>query len=558
MVLLFQWFADTIHIIPFPHSLLIEPGVALRVQLAPNTYRVYSTGSDPTSGADQNQLKCAQIAIDAGVLDFIKATGAIDHRSLNMGGQTMWPSVQDFIKKTIPRPFPEPEFLECETKAEAEIKSWFNRILQNANKSRTVPLTLKHSFHYLQQKQCHGCVLRIEDPLKDPKEAKSYLVEPGFSKKNTAKLAVCLRAMSEGVGSFLRGYVPAITKAATISLPVKAPENPSENQGASLEMKRYANETFYPQLLAACQAIGPQVVPLFFYQNNKTNKKIGCTLKLMIPPPSETPLAPTVHLDKNNTVSRKYNVPMQYSSEDEARIAVLRLAEKMGALQFVKDRGAPPMGKTIPPKPNKATQSQATHSLLRPETKSQAKPTKVQPMRVPKDRDKDTNQPNVALAYGDVEPGEIVPPVAGSSTSSKSSRPSHPTAALPRRPYQYPDQLYVPHPFNPSTPVPYGTPTSAHPAPMPGLGMYGMGTGGSPFTYPSGSAYPSHQNTFPFTPQPPIQPPLPPSNSNRFAPHPTPLGGHGAKRKRGSDDAQEKKSGGSSGRGGSDNKRPRK
>lgn len=118
----------------------------------------------------------------------------------------------------------------------------------------------------------HGCVLRIEDPLKDPKEAKSYLVEPGFSKKNIAKLAVCLRAMSEGVGSFLRGYVSAITKAATISLPVKAPENPSENQGASLEMKRYANETFYPQLLAACQAIGPQVVPLFFYQNNKTNK----------------------------------------------------------------------------------------------------------------------------------------------------------------------------------------------------------------------------------------------------------------------------------------------
>lgn len=96
------------------------------------------------------QLKCAQIAIDAGVLDFIKVpSGAIP--SSNKGCSAMWPSVQEYIQKTLPRPLPEPEFADDDVKAEAEILDWLNKSFQSANKSRTIPL--KVSFHFLQNKQ---------------------------------------------------------------------------------------------------------------------------------------------------------------------------------------------------------------------------------------------------------------------------------------------------------------------------------------------------------------------------------------------------------------------
>lgn len=133
----------------------------------------------------------------------------------------------------------------------------------------------------------HGCLLRIEDPTRDPPQVQNYLVEPGFLKRSDAKLAVCLRAMSEGVGNFLRGLIPVDTQAPVsaektetqkISLHIQAPaakkkqkHRQKEKQEITLEMRRDANETVWPQLLAAYRAIDPHISPTFFYQIEHRN-----------------------------------------------------------------------------------------------------------------------------------------------------------------------------------------------------------------------------------------------------------------------------------------------
>lgn len=46
----------------------------------------------------------------------------------------------------------------------------------------------------------HGAVLRVESP----DDCKTYMVDPGFPKRADAKIAVCLLAMSQGVGKYIR------------------------------------------------------------------------------------------------------------------------------------------------------------------------------------------------------------------------------------------------------------------------------------------------------------------------------------------------------------------
>jgi len=46
----------------------------------------------------------------------------------------------------------------------------------------------------------HGCILRIQRPG----ETRTYLVDPQFPKRTEARSAVCLLAMSQGVGNYIR------------------------------------------------------------------------------------------------------------------------------------------------------------------------------------------------------------------------------------------------------------------------------------------------------------------------------------------------------------------
>lgn len=140
----------TIHLIRY-----LDHGAALNVQLtSPRMRRVYSTPENTKSNA---QVVCAQTAIACGVLDFIKfGGGQVRPSSPNpptsdRGTAMVWSNVQEFIN-TLPRPFPESEFEDNPQKVEDGILQWFNKLRQDANKTRAHPL--KFHFHFLQVK--HG------------------------------------------------------------------------------------------------------------------------------------------------------------------------------------------------------------------------------------------------------------------------------------------------------------------------------------------------------------------------------------------------------------------
>ncbi|KAF5376180.1 hypothetical protein D9757_009330 [Collybiopsis confluens] len=320
-----------------PRWFTYENGAVLRVQVSrvdKRAFRVYST---PENTPSEPKRTCAQIAIDNGVLEFIKSYQSQARLSAdpltairgNVGEDNegeIWASIEDFMK-TLPRPLPEAEFETNPDNAEKNIMSWFNTLFQVANKHRASPL--QQHYHTLLCGQRHGNLLRIEDPNSDPKQAKSYLAEPRFSKKKKAKVAVCLQAMSDGIGDFFRSFIPGKGAAVTSVDTKTVPES----------MHHHANKVIWPQLMTACQEIDPKMVPAIHYMSCKG--KIGCTLKISVPPlpGSNTPAA---MLNKNGEISRKYTVPAEYSSNEDARAAVLYEAGQKKVVQLVKHRGNPP------------------------------------------------------------------------------------------------------------------------------------------------------------------------------------------------------------------------
>lgn len=76
----------------------------------------------------------------------------------------------------------------------------------------------------------HGSILRIERPG----ETKTYLVDAQFPKRSDAKSAVCLLAMSQGVGDYIR----ELKEAAENKLPA--------------DKRKLANEKILQTLAADC------------------------------------------------------------------------------------------------------------------------------------------------------------------------------------------------------------------------------------------------------------------------------------------------------------------
>ena len=90
----------------------------------------------------------------------------------------------------------------------------------------------------------HGCLLRLERPG----EVKSYLVDAQFPKRAEAKSAVCLLAMSQGIGSYIRGVGKAV------------------EDKLSPATRKHVNEVLLPLLHAEYRtARGPGVPPVFEY-----------------------------------------------------------------------------------------------------------------------------------------------------------------------------------------------------------------------------------------------------------------------------------------------------
>ena len=90
----------------------------------------------------------------------------------------------------------------------------------------------------------HGVLLRLERPG----ESKSWLVAARFSKRAEAKAAVCLLAMLEGVGDYIRAIIKEVDDRLTPA------------------MRKSANDVLLPMLFAEYRKLWPGGTPPFDYE----------------------------------------------------------------------------------------------------------------------------------------------------------------------------------------------------------------------------------------------------------------------------------------------------
>ncbi|TFK35030.1 hypothetical protein BDQ12DRAFT_612281, partial [Crucibulum laeve] len=282
-------------------------GCALRVSLSPHAFRVCSVDSTYPSHREA-KTACAKLAIDQGFLDFIKYGNGQTQQPTrteavqipDAGPATTPLTLQEFYE-TLPQPFP--EAVGDKTAAEINAPAWLNTTLQSArggqltcNFISTDNLVLGH----------HGCLLRLDRP----NESRTYLVDCRFPKRADAKAAVCLLAMSQGVGNYIR----KVKEDADNKLPAK--------------MRLLANERILPLLSIECGKIRPGNRPEYEFITER--HAYGCILKL--------------DLSTESTVAniRKYDVPAEYRTKADAKAAVACLAAKQGAIDILRYRGKSP------------------------------------------------------------------------------------------------------------------------------------------------------------------------------------------------------------------------
>ncbi|EGN97416.1 hypothetical protein SERLA73DRAFT_75102 [Serpula lacrymans var. lacrymans S7.3] len=302
------------------HKLGHKQGCALRIELSPHSHRVYASDTIYNTFIEA-KVACAKAAIDEGVLDFIKhGNGQArpasprpfarpDHNDLGEISPALRPplTLQNFYD-TLPRPFPE----SAGDKSAADINapSWLNSMIQLARGSR---LSMKFVFTSSGTIGLHGCLLRIERPG----DSKSYLVDPRFPKRADAKAAVCLQAMSQGVGDYIR----------SISAAVEGKVTPT--------MRTWVNDHVVPVLASEYSKIKPGAHPQYDFEKDKD--AYGCTMTVelsSISKPQET---------------KKYSVPPDYRTKADAKIGVTCLAAEQGLIEYLRFRGeAPPLGYESP------------------------------------------------------------------------------------------------------------------------------------------------------------------------------------------------------------------
>ncbi|KAL0948377.1 hypothetical protein HGRIS_010959 [Hohenbuehelia grisea] len=286
-------------------------GAALRIRLSPHCSRVFST---PIAYDTIGEAKkaCANMALAEDVLEFIKyGNGQIsptvaDEPELEGRNNSFMPtqaiSLQAFYD-TLPQPFPQPELVIGRTASGINGPGWLNSVIQASRGTRLVP-----QFIYTTDPAIGltGCLLRLERP----EECKSYLVDPLFSKRADAKSAVCLLAISQGIGAYIR----------TVTEEVQNKISP--------RMRRLANERIFPLFNAESLKIRPENYPV--YEFERVQGAFGCTLKLTFQEPDGV---------------REYVVPAAYATKADAKVAVAWTAAEDGAAELLRFRGqSPPVG----------------------------------------------------------------------------------------------------------------------------------------------------------------------------------------------------------------------
>ncbi|VDC01565.1 unnamed protein product [Peniophora sp. CBMAI 1063] len=294
-------------------------GCALRVALSAHSAKIYSVDATYDHFEDARSA-CADEAVADGVIEFIKHGNGQKHPAPpDYSNQhavaadapvtaVTAASVEDFFE-SLPRPFPEAEFVGKKID-EISAVPWLNALAQSAKGGR---LTLRYIPVPDSKYGLHGFLLR----LSRPGEVKSYLVDPIYPKRADAKVAVTLLAMSQGVGQWIRKVAHECEE--------KLPHR----------LKEYITMRILPMVTLEYSKIWPGRHPeIWTFTRDKDAHGCIMTLKLKFDPsPDEV---------------RTWEVPTEYRSRNDAKLAVLDLAFENGAVEFLRFRGRkPPEGYVV-------------------------------------------------------------------------------------------------------------------------------------------------------------------------------------------------------------------
>ncbi|KAI6144341.1 hypothetical protein BKA82DRAFT_1003728 [Pisolithus tinctorius] len=340
----------------------LKHGCALQVKLSPHVDHVYM--SEPTFDTyGEAKEACAAAAITEGVLRFIKhgdgqvrppsprqsRSPLLDEKNKQSDHLKLPLTLQNFFD-SLPRPLP--ETFDTSNAYQINATAWLNTLIRNSKGSKFAMVS-----YYISGSTpgLHGCLLRIDRPG----TYRAYLVDAEFAKRADAKAAVCLKAMSCGVGEYIRTIVSSVESKLTS------------------QMRSFSNNYIHPTLQSELSKIDPGLYPHFEFE--KERDAFGATLLVKLSA-SSIP-----------EQSRKYMAPCEYGSKADAKAAVIALAAEQGVIEFVRFRGRPP-----PPgycSPYKLQNYDGGTSRKRPQPDSrddrETRPSKKQKRNVPRGSGKD-------------------------------------------------------------------------------------------------------------------------------------------------------------------------
>lgn len=343
----------------------LKHGCALQIKLSSHVDRVYM--SEPIFDTyDEAKDACAKSAISEGVLHFIKhgdgrarplspqqsPSPLLDVKNKHPEHRKLPLTLQNFFD-TLPRPLP--EALDTSDAYKINAPAWLSSLIQNSKGGK---LAMTFNFISGTTPGLHGCLLRIDHPG----TYKAYLVDAEFAKRADAKAAVCLQAMSRGIGEYIRSIVSSVESKLTS------------------QMRSFSHNYIYPTLQSELNKIESGLYPHFEF--DKERDAVGATL--------------FVKLSNSSTLeqSRKYVAPCEYRSKGDAKAAVIALAAEQGVIEFVRFRGRPPPPGYCSPYILQNYNGDSPRKRSEPDSREEEKtrPSKKQKKNVPRGGGKDPSR----------------------------------------------------------------------------------------------------------------------------------------------------------------------
>ncbi|EPQ53313.1 hypothetical protein GLOTRDRAFT_95286 [Gloeophyllum trabeum ATCC 11539] len=274
-------------------------GCALQVKLTPECQRSYSV--EPTYKTyEEAKMACAMLAIDQGVLDFIKhGNGQLQPAPRTLRNQDdpstsrirrRFASLDEFAK-SLPTYPTEPMSLRRDPRGHNFVINWLGKKMSRAHGRLRADLTP------VSESNADGTLFG---------QALTYIVEPVLEREVDVRNAVCLVAAIQGV----EAHIASVAKEVACKV--------------TSEMRRLAG-----RVLALLDA------ELEKWPHSKTDftcppdlDACGCIF--------------TVTLDTTSELSWSFTVPREYKSGADAKVAAVCLAYEQGVIELVRFRGKKP------------------------------------------------------------------------------------------------------------------------------------------------------------------------------------------------------------------------